>query len=174
MIEIHLTRGYTALISDEDAPRVLLHTWRAAVRRHTVYAITDTRNPETGRRATIYLHQLITGARAPLHVDHYDRNGLNCQRSNLRVTTSRENLAWRPGWGACKYRGVTLDRRRDKKPYYARHGDRYLGAFDTVEEAARAVDAYTLAEYGPFAFLNFEDARPAAALEAEQIPQWPE
>ena len=54
------------------------------VRRHS--------KSQNGKRHSLYLHREIMGPLLPGQVvDHKDGNGLNCLRSNLRVTTQPDN-----------------------------------------------------------------------------------
>jgi AP2 domain len=105
---------------------------------------------------TMYLHTLITGW--PM-VDHWDHDGLNCQRYNLRETTPPLNSANRletPGHTS-QYKGVSWVPR--SRPWKAeiRTGDKaiYLGIYWDEEEAARAYDWKAREIWGRFACLNF-------------------
>lgn len=83
---IPLSRGLTALISIEDADRVLKHKWSAS-------------EPYPGKLygcAQIddkfaYLHRFILNPPKGVKVDHRDGNGLDCRRDNLRQATSAQN-----------------------------------------------------------------------------------
>ena len=90
MTEIPLTRGYVAFIDDENAELVGAYRWRVLVQSHTCYAIARLPRRE-GKQRTLYMHRLITSAKAGERVLHIDGNGLNNTRGNLSVSgTVRE------------------------------------------------------------------------------------
>src|SRR6185437_12792771 len=91
-MEIPLTRGYRAVVDDEDSHIVLKHKWCAALKDRQICAITMTsRNP--GPRKRLYLHRVLLGITDPtIMVDHIDRDSLNNRRSNLRIATHAENM----------------------------------------------------------------------------------
>jgi hypothetical protein len=93
MTEIPLTRGYVPMIDDEDAELVRAHRWRVLVQPHMNYAVA--RLPrQDGRKRTLYMHRLVTNAKAGEAVLHADRNGLNNTRGNLSLSgTARESTA---------------------------------------------------------------------------------
>ena len=93
MKEIPLTQGFVALVDDEDYDALSRFKWNALVvpRSDLVYA-TRSVTIAPGKHRSISMHRQIMGF--PLNdVDHKDRNGLNCQRYNLRACTTAQNLA---------------------------------------------------------------------------------
>jgi gluconate kinase len=73
------------------------------------------------------------------HIDHIDRNRLNCQRNNLRPATNSQNLANRGKNrnNTSGYKGVTWDKERRKwlAQIEVRGRNRCLGRYDDKEEA---------------------------------------
>ena len=94
-MEIELTQGYFSEIDSIDAD-VAQMRWCAAVRRRGIYAVRTNRLDD--RRVSTSLHRLILSRvlGRPLEpgeeVDHIDGNGLNNRRSNLRLSTHRQNM----------------------------------------------------------------------------------
>jgi hypothetical protein len=159
MAEIQLTKGYVAIIDDEDLPRVQHMKWWAAVREHTVYARGGLRD---GHAAEEYLHRYLLNVPTGVLVDHRDGNGLNCRRSNIRVATHAQNNAnMRTPVGEAGYRGVypSKNARGEVIGFVARmsHNNRtkYCGFFRTPLEAALAYDEVAVELRGPFARTNF-------------------
>ena len=76
---LFLTQDKKTLIDRRDLERVLDYRWDAQKRSDNWYA----RNLKIG-----YLHQFLTGNKL---TDHFDQDGLNNRRYNLRNTTSSEN-----------------------------------------------------------------------------------
>lgn len=160
MKEITLTRGYVALVDDELYEELSAHKWHARVNSSgLVYAIRNSPRPD---KKTIYMHRVILGAPEGTGVDHIDRDGLNNKRANLRLATTSENQrnARRRIDNSSGYKGVAkYSAPRSKKPWKAHIGvngvSRYLGVFDSAEEAARAYDRAAVEFYGEFAHRNF-------------------
>ena len=85
MKKIKLTRGYVALVDNEDFERVARYKWWALVLPRQIYACST--KPGGGK---IYLHRFIVNETDPkCLVEHLDRNGLNCQKKNLQPKTTK-------------------------------------------------------------------------------------
>jgi hypothetical protein len=88
-------------------------------------------------------------------VDHKDGNGLNNQRSNLRICTNGQNKQNGTVYKNSKtgFRGVTyrkdLNKFRSKISFNGK--EIHLGYFDTALEAAQVRDRKALELHGEFA-----------------------
>lgn len=154
---ISLSQGLDAEIDDEDWEKVKNYKWFAHVRPKRTYAVSS-----SIKGKTIYMHRLILSAPENMEVDHKDGDGLNNRRDNLRFATSKQNNAnaYR-AQNVSGYVGVNVTPAGRWQARARKGGTRYhIGVFDTAEEAARAYDAWTLAEYGEFAVLNFPEGQP--------------
>jgi len=109
----------------------------------------------TVNRTTVYMHRVIVQCPPTYKVDHRNCNGLDNQRSNLRVTSHDQNNLNRSGWSKAGYKGVTLDGRRYRARITVEGVIRSLGRFSLADEAARAYDAAAHELFGEFAWLNF-------------------
>lgn len=155
MKEIPLTKGYVAFIDDVDLPIVSRYSWSADVRRKTVYGQAYAGGGRSGHRK-ISLHRLIMKATEDQQVDHRDGNGLNCQRSNMRLCTDAQNKANGPKRSKYPYKGIRPNGRKWQAEISRPH-KKYLGMYATPEEAAKAYDKAALETYGEFARLNFPE-----------------
>jgi hypothetical protein len=158
MKEVPLTKGLVALVDDADYERVMADgPWQGNPRKHTVYAQRHVRRG--GKETTQLLHRFLLGVSdTRVLVDHGDRNGLNCQRWNIRTATRSENAA---NAGKCKgftsqYRGVYS---RSSGRFHARikvDGQQvYLGSYRHEKNAAFAYDRAARFFFGGFASCNF-------------------
>jgi hypothetical protein len=154
---IHFTNSTkSAIVDDEDYPRMHEHAWSMRKDKNTSYAQTWL----TG--TTICMHQLILPSNNPeLEIDHIDGDGLNNQKKNLRLATPSQNRANRLKYNrlipvSSKYKGVTWHKRDKVWNAQIRVNSKniYLGCFKTEEGAARAYNRAATFHFGEFAKLN--------------------
>ncbi len=112
----------------------------------------------TDKGPFLSMHRLIMGTPKGMQVDHIDNDGLNNQRSNLRICTNAENCMNRSAGSTnkflSKYKGVQVIRNSIVAYIYPNGGSEYLGSFKTHEDAARAYNEAAKRHYGKFARLN--------------------
>lgn len=157
-------RGRVVLVDDGDYGLVMQYRWyvveppvKPGNRPKGPYAATTIW--ENGRSRHPHMHCLIMGFTG---VDHIDHNGLNNQRSNLRIATgSQNNQNQRPQQGCTsQYKGVCYVRQNGWwRAYIGRYGRRcWQEDFASELEAAYAYDAKARELFGEFAYPNFPDS----------------
>lgn len=135
MKKIKLTQNKYALVDDEDFDRLNQYRWQAELNGHVWYA----KRRDNKNNKNIKMHRVIMKTPDGVKTDHMDRNGLNNQKSNLRICTDSENA-----WNRKKridnisgFKGVSYHRKTNK--WQARimiNGtDFYLGLFTTKLKA---------------------------------------
>lgn len=107
---IPLTQGQFAMVDDGDYDELMKFKWWAKKGKNTYYA-----GRRNGRLNTL-MHRHLMGDIKGVAYDHADGNGLNNQRSNLRVATSQENSQNRTKQSNCssKYKGACWEKRIGK------------------------------------------------------------
>jgi len=161
MRTIPLTKGYVALVSDEDFERVNAYKWYTSVSPRTIYATRNLRL-EDGKRRTVRMHRFITCVNDPqIEVDHRDHDGLNNQRENLRVCSPAQNMANRrkqQNTSSSQFKGVSWDKSKGKWVVKVQLNgkQRHLGTFTDEVEAAMAYDDAARSR-GAFALTNFPE-----------------
>lgn len=161
---VPLTNGGELIVDDDDYDSVAQFKWHRSDRIRADGSIVSyawahiaefsTRNPTSIHR---YLFGLRPGDRR--HVDHINRDALDNRRANLRLANSSLNTAnavfpRRVG----PYRGVkpVVSAGRFSAERHGRiSGFKFLGSYETAEEAAVAFDLDAIQEYGEFAVTNF-------------------
>lgn len=162
---IHITKGKTVKVDEEDYDTLMKWKWTCKIGAYTFYAMRA--EVIGGKSVEIKMHRQIMDVvfdKATL-IDHRDGDGLNNQRENLRkCNRSQNNINTRKRKNSTSiYKGVSYQASTkalkkwiafvssDKKHYF-------LGRYDTEIEAAIAYDRKALELHGEFAVLNIDAA----------------
>jgi len=143
MREIPLTQGKVALVDDEDYEELSEYKWYALKVGNTFYAVRNStkQENESGYPATICMHRQILGIiLSPLQVDHINGGGFDNRKSNLRITTQRQNRQNLHIKQSSIYPGVCWNKGHNKWQACIRINgkQKYLGYFSTELEAFQA------------------------------------
>lgn len=157
MIRVPLSKGYIAIVDDEDA-WVLRFRWHASEKHRVdgtkvIYARADVDGKKVG------LHGLLLGSVEGFFVDHRDGDGLNCRRGNLRQASKSQNGGNRRKRGDCNYRYKGISKLPNRKSLWRADicingKGTYLGCFKSDTEAAIAYNRAAAHHFGEFARLN--------------------
>jgi hypothetical protein len=149
-VRIPLTQDKFAHVSIQDAARVRSIPWAAWKTDKQWYA--------RGMGGRLYLHRYILDAKPGDEIDHQDRNGLNCTRSNMRFSTSSQNKCNRGKMSnnTSGYKGVRWSKQKRKWQAVITYEKRtyHAGFFDNKKEAALAYDRRALEVHGQYAKTN--------------------
>lgn len=163
--EIPLTRGFKALVDDEDYNYLNQWKWQYQQDKQTGYAKRGVyigggrANPKW---KVIMMHKEIMKADKTQKIDHKDGNGLNNQRENLRHCDSAQNMRnskKRSVPTSSKHKGVCYNKKRGNYQSHIAVGGKkiYLGRYQKEEDAARAYNEAAIKLFGEFALLNVID-----------------
>ena len=149
---VPLTKGYEAIIDATDVPLVDAWNWTTIVGRSNVYGFRNYWKDKIKRR--VYLHRAIVGELDGFQVDHINRNGLDNRRVNLRLATRSQNQHNRVASSnnTSGFKGVTWHNGAQKwQAQIAFSGrNKYLGRYDTVEDAHAAYVEASIKYHGEF------------------------
>lgn len=147
--------GVFALVDDSDYDLVKDLRWSRRVSKNTSYAYRSF--SQGGKTVTECLHVMLMRLPKGKCVDHINRNGLDCRRSNLRESTysqNRANATMRRH--ASGYQGVAQVSGSTFLAKIECEGIIYSASrFPTAEQAARWYDSMARSLFGEFAALNF-------------------
>ena len=159
MKQIELTKDEFALFDDEDFVTVSQHRWY--LRSDGIRKYAAARVIREHRRTTIEMHRLVLGLNIgqKIMVDHIDGNGLNNQKTNLRLANDSQNqMNQRPRRGCTsEYKGVSRCSETGmwRSKIVVARKQIYLGRYKDERKAAQAYDEAAERLFGQFARLNF-------------------
>lgn len=150
--QIPLTQGKVALVDDDVYEYLNQWKWRVQIHGNVWYAFRV-------EGKAIFMHRVITNAPKGAEVDHKDGDGLNNQRSNLRLCSRAENGANRRTNknSTSGYKGVAFVKLtgRYRAVIRVNYKQINLGSYSNPDDAARAYDTAARKYFGEFASTNF-------------------
>lgn len=156
MKEINLTKGYVAIVDDEDYERVNQFQWTVTI-TPSGSAYSFRTDYSSGGKKTIYMHRFVANTPDDLTCDHINHNTLDNRKENLRNCSHQDNMLNRkisPS-NTSGFKGVS----RYNGKWYAKvsKGKKivFRKSFPTKIEAAHAYDKVAKEVFGEFANLNF-------------------
>jgi hypothetical protein len=153
--KIKLTQGKFALVDDCDYDYLIQWNWHTHTSGRSSYARTDRYQPDRHR---VFMHTIVIermGLKG--RVDHIDGNGLDDQRSNLRLSNGHNPKNRRLNVNNTSgYKGVHWKRTRQiwVAKIVSDGKEIYLGSFRDKKEAARMYNKAAKKYHGEFANLN--------------------
>lgn len=157
MKQIPLTQGLFAIVDDDDFDHLYKFKWYAKKKSHCYYACR--KKNVNGKKTVITMHSHILKITPELpFIDHINLNGLDNQKSNLRLCTKTQNCRNRskkPGRFSSDYKGVQLDKQTGKwKSFIHFDGKSITKTFSSEIEAALHYNKMASQHFGEFALLN--------------------
>lgn len=160
-----------AIVDDEDFEYLNQFDWYAKRVGSIYYA---TRQDLQNKSKSAFMHRMIMGCcfGDGKIVDHIDMNGLNCQRSNLRLCTKSQNALNAKPYGKWGYKGVSCYSTKSRGVQWTATiliNGKYKSfcGFKTIEDAALAYNDLAKQHHGEFARLNIIPMPPP--VEASEV-----
>ena len=151
---ILLSNGEFTKVDDEDFEWLSDYKWMKSNKGYVTITIPTS-------RCSKFMHKMIMNTPIGLETDHINQDKLDNRRCNLRICTTRENQANSKIRvdNTSGYRGVNYLKKYKKWAANIRINGKkkYIGWFDSAEEAARAYDKFLFALYGNICTLNFKE-----------------
>ena len=154
MKEILLSTGGMVFVDDEDFEILNSHRWYCRKGGNKFYA-----GRANGKRGIFLMHRVILNVTDPnVFVDHIDGDGLNNQRSNLRIATKMQN-AYNMGSNkntSSRFKGVCWKKKNKvwTAQISANKITKHIGCYKSEIEAAIAYNEASKKLHGEFALLN--------------------
>jgi hypothetical protein len=157
---IRLTQGKIAMVDDEDFEWLSESSWHySKSNKEDRYGYA--KRPGTGKTALDRMHRVIMKARDGVDVDHVDGNGINNQKSNLRICTKHQNRfnTKIPSANTSGFKGVGFHKKARKwRARVKLNGkENHIGLFVDKIEAAKAYDELATKLFGKFARTNKDE-----------------
>ena len=151
MKKVNLTKGYKALVDDEDYEVVNSYSWHVL---RNGYAIARVK----GTTKKILMHRLIMNAPSDKKIDHINQDKLDNRKENLRFATVAENARNSKfrGRNTSGYKGVSfkVSKNRWLATIVVNGKHKQVGSFMGKKDAAIAYNIAAVKYFGEFAYLN--------------------
>jgi hypothetical protein len=154
MKAIPLTRGFAAVVDDEDYDRLCKQKWCALVSRDgraMAYRVQWMKGEK--RYRSVYMHREITSAQKGQYVDHINFDTLDNRRSNLRPCSPLESVRHQRGRRKRRFehKGITAFRNGKYRARIQVNGKPIeLGTFPNQKMAAEAYQKAAEKYFGEF------------------------
>lgn len=143
-------------IDDEDYWTYKSRKWTMTKIGHNYYFHGAITTRQSDKR--VYLHRLLMGNPKGFEIDHIDGDGLNLQKSNLRIATRKQNgrNTKRQINNTSGFKGVSKSSGCNTFHAYIKHNGKRktIGYFKTPIQAAVAYNEKAKEYFGEFARLN--------------------
>jgi hypothetical protein len=154
MRAIELTRGQVVIVDDQDFLELAQYRWCYST---VGYAVRRKKMPD-GKSKVVYMHREIMNPEKGMEVDHVNGQKLDCRRDNLRLCTSGQNKynIGKKRDNTSGYKGVWYSKQKQRwvSEIWVEKKKRYLGSFNTPEDAAIAYNAAAIRFHGDFSNIN--------------------
>lgn len=152
----YYVENQVVMVDDEDYEWLNKFHWHIRKTKNIAYAMSAATTEYPHKKT---MHRMIMGITdSKVYVDHKDGNGLNNQRSNLRIATFQQNSVNRRKLKplSSKYLGVYWCNTKNRWKSYLQNNRKriYVGTFKNEDDAAMAYNAKSIEINGEFASLN--------------------
>jgi len=154
---IELKNGIKTKVDDRDYLRLSQYKWYFQRYKASGYVVRSLK--KNGKRVLRSMHRMILDAPIGTEVDHKDGDGLNNQRSNLRLCTHQQN-GFNQGTQrrkkSSKYKGVYWQKTIGKWIAKIKYNGKmhHIGCYINGIAAAQAYDKEARKHFGEFARPN--------------------
>jgi hypothetical protein len=156
---IKLSQEQEALVDDWRYKELNIHQWSALWCETTksFYAVRHSRDLN-GKRILLRMHSVIANTPKGMETDHINRNTLDNREENLRTCTHAQNQRNRVKNknNTSGYKGVFRSGKKWQARIWIGKQLKYIGTWDTAQEAAIAYDKIANELHGEFANTNFQ------------------
>lgn len=161
--KIPLTKGYVALVDDDDYEYLMQWKWHADVRlkKNHVNVYAKRNEPSkyiarNNRQKCVFMHRFINKTPLGIVTDHINGNGLDNRKENLRIANLNQNARNQKIRRICssQYKGVCRRKYSWQANIVVNRKQIYLGSFSSEINSAIAYNKAAIIFHGDFANLN--------------------